>query len=136
MSDSDGDSISTLTPLPFPKDTDSDYSDTDHQAAYLASITEDIRILEEAHYRNSESDSDSDWGSDSNDEEETMVITAATLKALCSTPLHPHTEYDAIQVRKVKQSLIHGLIKVPSDTHDYGRAGHTSSKKKKHSKHV
>lgn len=40
---------------------------------------------------------------------------------------HPYiptlsTEYDAIQAQKVKQPLIHGLIKVPSDTHDYGRA--------------
>ena len=117
FSDSDADSVSTQTHLP--EDTDSDYSDTDHQAAYLASVTEEIRILEEEHYRNSETDSDSEWESD--DEEETMIITSATLKALCSTPLHSLTEYDAIQVRKVKRSLINGLIKVPCDTHDYGR---------------
>ena len=85
FSDSDADSVSTQTHLP--KDTDSDYSDTDHQAAYKASVIEDCRLLEEEHYRNRETDSASDW--ESNNEEEPMIITPAALKALCSTTLNP-----------------------------------------------
>lgn len=51
-----------------------------------------------------------------------MIITPAALKALCSTTLTPLREYDAIRIRKVKQSLIDGLMQVPCDTHDHGQA--------------
>ena len=117
FSDFDADSASTQTYLP--KETDSDSSDT-NQEVYQALVIEDCQLLEEQYYRDRETDSDSDWESD--DEEEINMITPAALKALCSTTLSPLSEYDTIQIRKVKRSLIDGLMRVPCDTHDHGQA--------------
>ena len=49
-----------------------------------------------------------------------MIITPEALKALCSPSLTPLKEWNTNQVQHVKISLINGLIRVPSETHDNG----------------
>lgn len=115
FSDSDADSTSTQTY--FPEETDSNCSDI-NQEVYQSRVIEECRLLEEQFHQ--ETDSESDWESD--DEKEIIMITPAALKVLCSTTLSPLHEYDAIQIRKVKRSLINGLMRVPCDTHDHGQA--------------
>ena len=51
-----------------------------------------------------------------------MIITPEALKVLCLSTLTPLHEYDAIQIRKVKRSLIDGLMRVTCETRDHGHA--------------
>ena len=112
-SDSETDSVHSIAGL---SDTDSEFSVVNHQA-YQAAVVEDLRIFEENQLRYiQEEDSDDD----SYDDEDTMIITPEALKALCSPSLTPLKEWNTNQVQHVKISLINGLIRVPSETHDNG----------------
>ena len=117
FSDSDADSVSTTPSLP---ETDSDISN-DNQEEYQTRVIKDCRALEkQLRYYQKETDSDNDRESD--DEEETMIITPEALKALCSSTLSRLHQDDTVQIRSVRRFIINGLMRVTCETHDHGHA--------------
>ena len=51
-----------------------------------------------------------------------MIITPSALKELYSSKLSPLHQYDTIQIRSVRRSIINGLIRVTCETRDHGHA--------------
>ena len=118
LSDSETDSVYTTRYLP---ETDSDLANAD-QEMYQTRLLEDCRKIEEQlrYYLQEETDSDNNWKG--GNEEEIMIITPEALKALCSSTLTPFHQYDTVQIRSVKQSIINGLMRVTCETHNHGHA--------------
>ena len=114
--DSDTDSLHSLSGI---SDTDSELSAVNH-IGYQASVLAEIRLLEQILGYIQEEDSDYDDDSYDDDDETTMIITPESLEALCSSSLTPLKEWDSVQVQQIKVSIINGLIRVPSETHDHG----------------
>ena len=103
---------------PYLPEIYSKLSDTNHKE-YQARFIEDYWRLEEdlGYHPQEETDSDDNW--EGEDEEEVMTITPAALKALCSSTLSPLHQYDTVQIRSVKRSIINGLMRVTYETHDH-----------------
>ena len=101
-----------------PPETDSNTSN-DNQEEYQARVLEDCWQLEEQLRSNQQGATDSDNNREGDDEEEIMIITPAALKELCSSTQSLLHQYDTVQIRSLRQSIINGLMRITCETHDH-----------------
>ena len=114
ISDSDSETDSAYS-TPYLPETNSDFSEVNHEE-YRARILEIYQLLkDQLGYHRQEDSNDDDW----DNKKDTMIITPAALKALCSSTLTLFNEYDTVQIQQVQRYIINRLIRVTCERYDH-----------------